>query len=138
MTDDTPSVPVKRKAGRPHGSKNKPRGGSPVIHKALRDMDHSFIECAYKYLSSDCDNMPKPRTAMDRLFLNTYEQALAGEKTSHQYTKLILERVIPQRKQVEHLGETDAQRLGVNINVITEKAEEQGLVIIDGESETLN
>jgi hypothetical protein len=49
--------------------------------------------------------------------------AMAEDKTSHQYAKLIYERAIPQRKQVEHLGDADAQRLGVNINVITEKAE---------------
>ncbi len=109
--------------GRPAGSKNKPK--SPlVVRKALREMDHGFVESAYKFLSAPHDNMPKPTTAMEKLILNTYEMAIAGDKTSHQYAKLLLERVIPQRKQVEHLGETDAQRLGVNINVITEKATE--------------
>lgn len=91
-----------------------------MIRKALRDMDHDFIESAYKFLSSPHDNLPKPITAMEKLFLHTYQMALAEDKTSHQYAKLIFERVIPQRKQVEHLGELDAQ-MGVNINVITEK-----------------
>ena len=63
---------------------------------------------------------------MEQLFMSVYTRAIDPEdKTSHQHAKLIMERVIPQRKQVEHLGEQDAHRLGVNINVITEKANEQ-------------
>ncbi len=119
---------------RPVGSKNKPK--DPLtVRKALRDMDHSFVESMFVLLTSPVDNLPKPKTAMEKLCQHTYEMAIAGDKTSHQYAKLILERAIPQRKQVEHLGETDAQRLGVNINVVTEKSEhEQAGVTIEHES----
>ena len=111
---------------RPKGSKNKPRSISLVSAKALREMDNEFIESAYKILLSDPNNIPKPKTAMEQLFMSVYTRAIDPEdKTSHQHAKLIMERVIPQRKQVEHLGEQDAHRLGVNINVITEKANER-------------
>ena len=134
MTEPVDKPVVKRGRGRIKGSKNKPKA-PPVIYKALREMDHGFIESMYALLTSPVDKLPTPKTAMDKLCLNTYEMALAGDKTSHQYSKLILERVIPQRKQVEHLGETDAQRLGVNINVITEQANEEPGITIEHESE---
>lgn len=134
MTDESQPI-VKRGRGRIKGSKNKPKA-PPVIFKALRDMDHQFIEAMYTLLSAPVDEIPKPRTAMEKLCLNTYEMALSGDKTAHQYAKLIMERVIPQRKQVEHLGEQDAQRLGVNINVITEQqADEKPNITIEHEPE---
>jgi len=101
----------------------------PTEYKALSDMGNSFAESAYKYLSADCDNLPKPKTAMDKLMEHSFKMAISGDKTAHQYAKLIFERAIPQRKQVEHLGEADAQRLGVNINVITEKANDESFTI---------
>ena len=107
--------------GRPKGSKNI-RGIKPTEFKALSEMGNSFAESAYKYLTAPVDEDPPPKTKMDKLFQHTFKMAMAEDKTSHQYAKLIYERAIPQRKQVEHLGDTDAQRLGVNINVITEKA----------------
>jgi hypothetical protein len=120
--DKVSDTPVKKKVGRPKGSKNI-RGIKPTEFKALSDMGNSFAESAYKYLTAPVDAEPAPITKMDKLFQHTFKMAMAEDKTSHQYAKLIYERAIPQRKQVEHLGDTDAQRLGVNINVITEKAE---------------
>lgn len=128
MTDQ----PAKRRPGRPKGSSTRGRL-KPTEFKALNDMGNSFAESAYKYLSADCDNLPKPKTAMDKLMEHSFKMAISGDKTSHQYAKLIFERAIPQRKQVEHLGEADAQRLGVNINVITEKVNES--VTIEHEPE---
>lgn len=116
MTDE----PVKRKRGRPKGSKTRPM--KPTTFKALSEMGNQFAESAYKYLCADVDSDPVPRTKMDKLFQHTFKMAMSEDKTSHQYAKLIYERAIPQRKQVEHLGEADAQRLGVNINVMTKKA----------------
>lgn len=131
MTDETP----KKRAGRPKGSKNRPM--KPTTFKALSEMGNHFAESAYKYLCADVDSDPTPRTKMDKLFQHTFKMAMSEDKTSHQYAKLIYERAIPQRKQVEHLGEADAQRLGVNINVITEKAQEgdEHGVTIEHESE---
>ena len=137
MTDEAPKK--NRPRGRPKGSKSarSHRNMKPAEFKALSDMGNSFAESAYKYLSADCDNLPKPKTAMDKLMEHSFKMAISGDKTSHQYAKLIFERAIPQRKQVEHLGEADAQRLGVNINVITEKAQEgdEHGVTIEHESE---
>ncbi len=124
--------PAKRRPGRPKGSSTRGRL-KPTEFKALNDMGNSFAESAYKYLSADCDNLPKLKTAMDKLMEHSFKMAISGDKTSHQYAKLIFERAIPQRKQVEHLGEADAQRLGVNINVITEKVNES--VTIEHEPE---
>ena len=124
--DDQP-----KRRGRPKGSKNI-RGIKPTEFKALSEMGNSFAESAYKYLTAPVDSDPAPITKMDKLFQHTFKMAMSEDKTSHQYAKLIYERAIPQRKQVEHLGDTDAQRLGVNINVITEKAqeaEEDGITI---------
>ena len=120
-----------RPRGRPKGSKSATsiRNMKPTEYKALSDMGNSFAESAYKYLSADCDNLPKPKTAMDKLMEHSFKMAISGDKTAHQYAKLIFERAIPQRKQVEHLGEADAQRLGVNINVITEKANDESFTI---------
>ena len=120
MTDQTP---VKRKPGRPKGSSTRGRL-KPTEFKALNDMGNSFAESAYKYLNAPAGSVIKAVTKMDELMAHSFKMAISGDKTSHQYAKLIFERAIPQRKQVEHLGEADAQRLGVNINVITEKVNE--------------
>ena len=63
---------------------------------------------------------------INQIYSNRYRKRAIDpeDKTAHQFAKLLFERAIPQRKQVEHLGELDAQRLGVNINVITNKAKE--------------
>ena len=117
--------PIKKKRGRQLGSKNKPRAKNVTEFKALADMGTAFAESAYRILSSDPDKPVTPKTKMEVLVLSCFTRAIDPEdKTAHQFAKLLFERAIPQRKQVEHLGELDAQRLGVNINVITNKAKE--------------
>jgi hypothetical protein len=131
---------VPKRKGRPPGAKNK-RKPNPVVYKALNDMGNEFVEACYKFLSADLDKLPKPRTAMDRLVLNTFQRATdPGDQYGHHFSKLLFERAIPQRKQIEHLGEMDASRLGVNINVHTERAE-KGVTIdhepLNGDQKTV-
>lgn len=53
------------------------------------------------------------------------------DKYAHHFAKLILERVIPQRKQIENVG--DVSNMGVVINVTTE-GKGEGKSYIDGET----
>lgn len=58
------------------------------------------------------------------------------DKYAHHFMKLLLERVIPQRKQIENVG--DVGNMGVVINVTTDKLDHQEAKrIIEGDSECL-
>lgn len=108
--------------GRPKGSKNKPKPmpSLPETKRTLVESERAVIVAMYDFLMAPPDDWPPPRNNLERVIQNTVRRASDPEEAAgHQYIKLILERVIPQRKQVEHLGDQDA-KMGVNINISTE------------------
>lgn len=103
---------------RPKGSKNKPK--EPIeTRMSLVAMSNEFPISLFKYLLAPIDQPPKAETKMDQLVEHLIQRALSDDMPSHQDRKLIFERCIPQRKQIEHLGELDAHKFGVEINIQT-------------------
>lgn len=112
---------------RPKGSKNKPKQPPSLLEtkKALVDSEREFIVGLHSFLLEPPDNWRPPTNNFEMVIQNTVKRASDPEdKTSHQYVKLILERLVPQRKQVEHLGDLDAKAMGVVINVATQESKD--------------
>lgn len=116
---------------RPKGSKNKPKQPPSLLEtkKALVDSEREFIVGLHSFLLEPPDNWRPPTNNFEMVIQNTVKRASDPEdKTSHQYVKLILERLVPQRKQVEHLGDLDAKAMGVTINVATQEQKPDGKI----------
>lgn len=74
--------------------------------------------------------MGGPEDRIQQLVQVAFERATDKEdKNGHHFAKLLFERVIPQRKQVEAVGDVDSRMNGITINVTTDKPEK---TIIEG------
>mgnify|MGYP003121434372 CR=1 FL=1 len=111
--------------GRPAGAKNKTTTRSRMAAHSQRALADEMSIFLHHYMGAGSGKI-------EHLIETCFDRATDREdKYAHHFAKLILERVIPQRKQIENVG--DVSNMGVVINVTTEgKSESQGY--IDGET----
>lgn len=96
----------KKKRGRPLGSKNKPKPRFQLYKDA-----RSLQDAARIYIQEESAE------SLEKVVKDLIKRALtADDKSAHHYHKLLLSRLVPELKQVEHVGDLDA-RGGITINI---------------------
>ena len=93
----------------------------PEPRRALVNSEREIIVGMYEHLATPIERWDKPKTSAELVIQNTIRRAASpDDRFGHHWAKLIWDRMVPQRKQVEHLGDSDARNMGVNINILAE------------------